>query len=303
MNEDISQYAPTRQTAIKTLYKTFEILQRNGGELSGREVMQQIERELTFSDYEKELYVKTGNVRWQSILHFYTIDASKAGYMYKKSGLWILTKEGEEAMKLGPIGLFESAQKAYKSWRNNNPKTENNKYNEDEFNDDSQLQRVTIEQLEEQAIQGLREFLQTKNPYEFQDIVAALLRAMGYYTPFVAPVGKDGGVDIIAYKDPLGVEIPKIKVQVKHYPDTPIAVGDIRSLVGIVNGSNETGIFVTSGSFSREAERFAREGNIHVELIDFTKLIDLWKMFYHKMSDEDKNKFPLQSIYFLGSNE
>jgi len=126
---------------------------------------------------------------------------------------------------------------------------------------------------------------------------------MGYYTPFVAPVGKDGGVDIIAYKDPLGVEIPKIKVQVKHYPDTPIAVGDIRSLVGIVNGSNETGIFVTSGSFSREAERFAREGNIHVELIDFTKLIDLWKMFYHKMSDEDKNKFPLQSIYFLGSNE
>ena len=40
-----------------------------------------------------------------------------------------------------------------------------------------------------------------KNPYEFQDLVAALLRAMGYYTPFIAPKGKDGGVDIIAYRD------------------------------------------------------------------------------------------------------
>lgn len=57
--------------------------------------------------------------------------------------------------------------------------------------------------LQGQASKGIREYI-IKEPYEFQDLVAALLRAMGYYTPFIAPKGKDGGVDIIAYRDPLG---------------------------------------------------------------------------------------------------
>ena len=29
----------------------------------------------------------------------------------------------------------------------------------------------------------------------------------GYYTPFVAPKGKDGGIDLIAYQDPLGARL------------------------------------------------------------------------------------------------
>ena len=41
-------------------------------------------------------------------------------------------------------------------------------------------------------------------PYQFQDLVAALLRAMGYHVAWVAPPGKDGGTDIVAYTDPLG---------------------------------------------------------------------------------------------------
>jgi predicted Mrr-cat superfamily restriction endonuclease len=38
---------------------------------------------------------------------------------------------------------------------------------------------------------------------------------MGYHTPFISPKGKDGGIDIIAYQDPLGLKTPRIKVQVK----------------------------------------------------------------------------------------
>ncbi len=303
MSEDLSKYSPTKQTGIRTLYKAFEILKRSGGELSGKEVITQIEKELPLSDFEKEVYEKTGYVRWQSILQFYSIDATKAGYLLKKSGIWILTEEGEKAMQLGEAGLFDSAQKAYKKWREENPKDEKEGANDEVFGNENQLQKVTIEQMEDQAIEGLKNFLQTRNPYEFQEMVAALLRAMGYHTSFIAPAGKDGGIDIIAYKDPLGVEIPKIKVQVKHYPESPIAVKDIRSLVGIINGGREVGIFVTSGLFSKEAERFAREANIHVELIDFVKFIDLWKQFYKEMPDEDKNRLPLQPIYFLGSND
>lgn len=35
---------------------------------------------------------------------------------------------------------------------------------------------------------------------------------------YIAPKGKDAGVDIIAYRDPLGMASPRIKVQIKHRP-------------------------------------------------------------------------------------
>lgn len=61
-------------------------------------------------------------------------------------------------------------------------------------------------------------------PYEFQDLSAAVLRAMEYYTPLVAPLGKDGGFDIIAYRHALGTQQPRIKMQIKHRETaTPVA--------------------------------------------------------------------------------
>jgi restriction system protein len=54
------------------------------------------------------------------------------------------------------------------------------------------------------------------NPFDFQQLVADLLRAMGYHVSWVSPPGKDGGVDIIAYTDPLGTKLPRIKVQVRR---------------------------------------------------------------------------------------
>ena len=56
---------------------------------------------------------------------------------------------------------------------------------------------------------------------------------MGYHTPFISPKGKDGGLDIIAYNDPLGATVPRLKVQVKHRPGTSVPVDDIRSLTGL----------------------------------------------------------------------
>ena len=105
------------------------------------------------------------------------------------------------------------------------------------------------------------------------------------------------------YNEPENIKTPRIKVQVKHYPENPIAADAIRSLKGLVNSGEEVGLFVTSGRFSNEAERFAREANVHVKLINGEELVSLWQEFYNKMPDEDKNLLPLHPIYFLGSNE
>ena len=145
---------------------------------------------------------------------------------------------------------------------------------------------------------GIRNFLLSKNPYEFQDIAAALLRGMGYFTPFVAPRGKDGGVDIVAYRDPLGTVAPRIKVQVKHRQETTGAPA-IRELVGVLNKDGDVGICVSSGGFSADAKTTARDARVHVELIDLDRLIALWQEFYERLSDEDKTRLPLRPIHVL----
>jgi restriction system protein len=305
MKENKKELSPSKAVAAKTIYEAFKILKVEGGELPGKEVIDRIRKNIQFTEWEKEIYEKTGYVRWEAILHFYTVDCAKAGYLRKSKGVWYLTKEGEDAIKKGPVGLLESASSAYRKWAadKRNKAKELDDVNGDLEEKTEQLQKANLEQLNEQAIDGIKEFINQKNPYEFQDIVAALLRAMGYHTPFVSPKGRDGGIDIIAYQDPLGIQTPRIKVQVKHYPENPIAPDAIRSLKGLVNSGDEVGLFVTSGRFSNEAERFARETNVHIKLINGEDFISLWQQFYNRMPDEDKSLLPLQSIYFLGSGD
>ena len=161
---------------------------------------------------------------------------------------------------------------------------------------------IPFEQIEQTAMEGLEKYVNAKNPYEFQDLAAALLRGMGYYTPFVAPRGKDGGVDIVAYRDPLGTESPRIQVQIKH-KDVPASVQEVRQLMGLLQKEGDVGIFVSTGGFSPDARVTARSSHVHVELIDLTRFIGLWQEFYEKMSDEDKNLMSLRPIYFLATQE
>ena len=298
----------SKQTASKSIFAAFEILKSAGGQLPGKEVINKLRETIDLTEWEKQIYEKTGYVRWESIFHFYTIDCIKAGYLRKNKGVWYLTDEGDKAISLGAIKLLDSATKVYKQWaiQNKQQKTDITKGSPETIEieqNPNQEQKANLDIVEEQAIAGIKEFIKAKNPYEFQDLVAALLRAMKYHTPFISPKGKDGGLDIVAYNDPLGATAPRLKVQVKHRPDTSVPVDDIRSLTGLLNKDGDIGLFVTSGYFTSESERSARESHRHIRLIDIDTFISLWQEFYPAMTDEDKNRLPLQSIYFLGSNE
>jgi restriction system protein len=91
---------------------------------------------------------------------------------------------------------------------------------------------------------------------EFEHFIADLLRSMGYQAR-VTPFSADGGVDVLAHKDPLGLEPPLIKVQCKH---TTSSRGrpDVQQLIGTLS-TGEVGLFVTLGSFSKDAVDLERE--------------------------------------------
>lgn len=293
------EHSKTFLTAAKSMYAALSILKKNGGSMRSGQLMELVGKEIEFSEYEKETTSK-GGIRWQNIYHFSSVDYALAGFIVKKNSMWYLTPEGEKILSKSPEEIQAIAQTAYRTWKKEHDKDVSGDDGEEIENAKATI--IDLEELEERALNGIREYIRKKNPYEFQDLVAALLRAMNYHTPFVAPKGKDGGVDVLAFVDPLGAQTPRIKVQVKHYPDNPIGVKEIRSLVGILR-DGDIGLFVTSGTFSPSAKQEASTSKEYVKLIDGDEFITLWQNYYSKMSDEDKNLLPLKNIAFLGSNE
>jgi restriction system protein len=127
-----------------------------------------------------------------------------------------------------------------------------------------------LEEAEEAAWSEISRYLLGINPYEFQDLVAALLRAIGYHVSWVAPPGPDFGIDILAYNDPLGASGPRIKVQVKRRTDK-VNVDGIRAFMALL-GQQDVGIFVCTGGFTSDAEREARGQEIRrLSLIDLNR--------------------------------
>ncbi len=274
-------------------------MKENCGEVATKEINDIIRKRVDFTDWEEERAGKLQNIRWWSVTQFYSIDYNKAGYILKKQGSWYLTPEGEEAIKLGADQILRKANAAYRKWRQEKDLDADDAV-EEETPEKATI--VNIERLEEQANDGIRKYIKAKNPYEFQDMVAALLRAMGYYTPFIAPKGRDGGVDVIAYIDALGAKTPRIKVQVKHRPDDCIPAKDIRSLLGILR-DGDIALFVTSGTYSQQARTEALTSKTYIKLIDGEEFIQMWQDNYSKMTDDNKNMLPLKHIAFVGSSE
>lgn len=286
----------SRDIANKVIFAALQILKERGGQAPGRDVIAEVEKRVALSEWAKAVYEKSGYVRWQSILHFYSIYCIKAGYLVKKKGVWYLTQEGEAAIKLGEAGLLKEAEVAYRKWSNER-KPLDEAGDQDVIDEGQQSQEATIHEIEQLAIEGLKRQIGLKNPYEFQEFIAALLRGMGYYTPFVAPQGKDGGIDVIAYRDPLGTVSPRIKVQIKHR-GTSATVQEVRQLMGLLQKDGDVGMFVSSGGFTPDAKTTARGSHVHVEIVDLDRLIAFWQEFYPKLTDEDKSLLPLVPIYF-----
>lgn len=295
--DDLSQ---TAELASRLLHAAMSAIKENGGSMKRSEVMEEIEKRVELDEWAKHRLEKTDHVRWQSVLTLSTINAVKAQWIIKKRGFWHLTEEGRAALQLDPPHMLKRAKRLYKNWK----AKRNEKLSHNNTTDDELVQSTlsdSLDQVEQMAMDAIKSYIAEKNAYEFQDLVAALLRGMGYHTPFVAPLGKDGGIDIIAFRDPFGIDTPRIKVQVKHRQSAS-SVQEIRQLVGILQ-KDDVGLFVSTGGFTADAKRTATSSHVHLQLIDLDEFIRLWKEFYKKMADEDRSLLPLYPVYFVAPSD
>jgi restriction system protein len=130
---------------------------------------------------------------------------------------------------------------------------------------------------------------------DMQELVAGLLRAMGYKTR-VSPSGSDRGKDIVASPDGFGFEDPRVVVEVKH---RTAAMGsqEIRSFLG-GRHDNDKGLYVSTGGFTREARYEAERGRIPVTLLDMDDLVKALLEHYERMDIDMQRLIPLRKLYW-----
>jgi restriction system protein len=154
----------------------------------------------------------------------------------------------------------------------------------------------TYDAIQGQVAERIADHLDSFNGYEFQSLVAGVLEAMGYHATS-SPPGRDGGVDIVAYKDPLGVEAPRIQVQVKHRTGT--AGGpDVRQLIGILRGQDR-GLFVSTGGFTKDAQQEAVRSDKPLSLVTWDRFVELLLEHYDRLEPEHQAAVPLRRMWVL----
>lgn len=277
----------------------FSILKNHSEGLPAKDVLSRLAVAVPPTDFEASTYPNRPGVRrFEKIVRFSTIGPVKAGWLVKDKGQWSLTDEGRRAYERypDPEALEREGARQYWIWKKDQPEEE------DDDVETPSTTGSTLEEAEESAWAEIEEHLEQMNPYDFQDLVAGLLRAMGYHVAWVSPPGPDRGIDIIANSDPLGISGPRIKVQVKRRADR-IHVDGVRAFMAML-GSGDVGLFVCTGGFTKDAENEARNQEIRrIMLVDLKRLFDLWVEHYSRISEETRRHLPLKPIYFLVSDE
>lgn len=281
--------------------KLFEILIAQPDGMKAADALKALEKAVQLTDYEAGDY-SSGGRRFERIVRFATVSCVKAGWLIKHKGVWSVSDEGKAAFASikDAEAFYRQAEKLYWKWRKAQPAA----LEEDQAEEAAEKSAViTLEQAEEMAWKEIEDFLAEMPPYEFQDLVAELLKAMDYHVAWVAPSGKDGGVDVIAYNDPLGTRPPRIKVQVKRNANSPrIDVVGLRSFMAVL-GEGDVGLFVALSGFTKDAELEARQSHRRITLLDTTKLVELWTTHYAKLDDGARRRLPLKPVWFLAGED
>ncbi|MFJ2333869.1 MULTISPECIES: restriction endonuclease [Pseudomonas] len=148
--------------------------------------------------------------------------------------------------------------------------------------------------VQEIAFERIKDQINSLDWSEMQDLVAGILRAMGYKT-LVSPAGADRGKDIIASPDGFGFEPPRIVVEVKHR-NARMGSSEIRSFLG-GRHKDDRGLYVSTGGFTKDALYEGERANVHLTMWTLDELARTLMAHYPMTDPETKRLVPLTYFY------
>jgi hypothetical protein len=152
--------------------------------LPSSEVLRRVEERVPPTAFEQADWPRhPGRRRFENLVRFATIGPVKAGWLVKNKGQWSLTDDGRAAYTAlpDPEAFQRESSRLYRVWK----KARAQPSEGEEATEDEELPEetaaATLEEAEESAWGEIRTYLGEMPPYDFQELVASLLKAMGYH--------------------------------------------------------------------------------------------------------------------------
>lgn len=133
--------------------------------------------------------------------------------------------------------------------------------------------------------------------HELATLVAAILTAEGFQC-VQAPPGPDGGIDITAGRGPLGLDPPRVLVQVKS--GGQIGAPVVTQLHGVMttHGADQ-GLLVAWGGLSKPARESLRNQHLRVRVWEAADVVDAVLRTYDQLPADLTQKIPLRRVWML----
>lgn len=130
----------------------------------------------------------------------------------------------------------------------------------------------------------------------FAHLVTELLRAEGFDAD-EAPPGADGGIDITAGRGLLGLESPKLIVQVKTGQVGSEVVAQLNGLV--VTQGADYGLLATWAGLSKPARDAVKHQRFRVKVWDSKDIVDAVLRNYERLPETITSRLPLHRVWML----
>jgi restriction system protein len=140
--------------------------------------------------------------------------------------------------------------------------------------------------------------IETFAGYRMQELVAAVLEAEGF-TCKVPPEGPDQGVDVLAGSGPLGLDEPRLVVQVKSEA-APVGSPVVQQLLGAMSHHQaQQGLLVAWGGLTKPAEQLLATQYFRVRVWTSKDLLEAVFRAYASLPEETRADLPLKQVWAL----
>lgn len=255
-----------------------DALRKLGGSGTPQEVSEAIADKFELPDKKREELTPTGIPRFYNQVCWGRQYLVWEGYIESsKRGIWKLSSSGAKKHIDD-----EEARKIFLKWADIYAK----KRKEKKQQGSQQIVVPASEAAYDDTVQKLESYkeelisiLRSLTPSGFEELCLLLLRENGFENLKLTSPGRDGGIDGISTLRINPFVSFKVLFQCKRYNNKNAIkreqIGDFRNAM---LGRADKGIFITSGYFSKDAEKEAnRDGAPPIELVDCDKLIEMFE--------------------------
>jgi restriction system protein len=280
---------------------------QDGNEHRFRDVIEAAANHFGLTTEEREQLLPSGNQRlFDNRMGWARTYLKKAGLLeYPKRGLSQITARGKEVLAENPDSIDAKYLQRFPEFK--------------PFRDGSDLVPVDVsiapppappntpaEAIENAYVQlsavladDLLESVQKSSPARFERIVIDLLVKMGYggsVAEAARVIGKSGdeGIDGIINEDRLGLD--RIYIQAKRWQGV-VGRPEIQKFAGALAGKHATkGIFITTSSFTADAEQYVQSLALKIVLIGGRTLSSL--MIEQNVGVTPSNQYTIKKVDF-----